>query len=142
MTEIQSYLFDFHRTPNFFQNWNNKFKVLEMDGTSLNFQLVFSSYGSDNIDECLNGDVIDTSVVTNRYTVDCALKFDATTDIVSIGADVTWSLGSTIVPLKSVFLQHKATGTVMGYSIHMNAFEVTNQVKLEKDTILWSFEDG
>ena len=50
--------------------------------------------------------------------------------------------GDDIFSLKAVFIRNKNTGFVMGYSINNTAFEITNVVKLEKDTILWSITDG
>lgn len=135
----QSYIFDFQRVPSFFDNWNIQFKLLEMNDSN-NFQLVFSSYAPSNISECLSGDVL-SSDVTVASTVDCSLKWTSDTGLIQIRNDATWSIGDSTVPLKAVFLRHKSSGYVMGYSINMNSFEVTNTVTLEADTILWSISD-
>ena len=48
----QSFLVDWSRTKDFWKDWNIKFKVEEMNGAS-NFEMLFTSYSYNNIDECL-----------------------------------------------------------------------------------------
>lgn len=137
---IHSYLFDFTRVPSFFENWNIKFKVLEMNDTN-NFQLVFCDYSSDNISDCLNLDgTINTTNVNIAQTVDCSLKWE--NEVISIRNNTTWNIGNNKKLLKAVFLRHKNSGYVLGYSININSFDVTNTVTFEADTILWSIIDG
>lgn len=121
-------------------DWNIKFKLLEMNDSN-NFQLVFSSYAPSNIDECLSGDVL-SSDVTIAATVDCSLKWTSASGLIQVRNDATWNVGDNTVPLKAVFVRHKSSGYVMGYSINMNSFEVTNTVTLEENTILWSVTNG
>ena len=137
----QSYIFDFHRSPRFFYEWNNSFKVVDMQSTTANFQIVYCSQAPTNIEDCLvNNSTLDTNAVTILQSVDVNLVFND--GVISVGADATWNIGDTVQDLKAVFIRHKNTGFVMGYSINTVAFEVTNKIKLEKDTILWSIVDG
>lgn len=139
---IQSFIFDFHRVPRFFEDWNNNFSIgaMKRDNSSF-FQVVYCSIAPDNIEDCLNGGVLDTGAVSVSASVDLSLKYDK--EVISVGSDCTWNVGANVIqPIKAVFIRNKSNGYVMGYSIFDNAIEVTNVVKLEKDTILWSIVDG
>lgn len=138
MSEEQSFLFDFQRSPTFLDNMNVKFHLLEMNSSN-NFQVVFSTYAPTNIQDCLNSDGTLNSDVTIQESLDCSLKWE--NDIISIRNDVTWNIGDAYYPLKAVFIRNKSNGYVMGYSINITSFEVTNEVIFEEDTILWSFRD-
>ena len=134
----QSYLFDFYRVDTFFEQFNKKFEVADMDGSN-NFEIVVSSYSPNNISECLNSNgTLNTSVVTGTYVQNLPLLWANNT--VKVAFDVTFNFGTSIVPLKSLFIRDKTTGYVMGYSIFMTTFNVTNQLVLDADTILWSIE--
>ena len=134
----QSYLFDFYRVDTFFEQFNKKFDVSDMDGTN-NFEIVVSSYSPNNISECLNNDgTLNTTVVTGTYVQNLPLLWANNT--VKVAFDVTFDFSTNIVPLKSLFIRDKSTGYVMGYSIFMNTFNVTNQMVFDADTILWSIE--
>ena len=134
----QSYLFDFYRVDTFFEQFNKKFDVSDMDGTN-NFEIVVSSYSPNNINECLNNNgTLNTSVVTGTYVQNLPLLWANNT--VKVAFDVTFNFGTSVVPLKSLFIRDKTTGYVMGYSIFMTTFNVTNQLVLDADTILWSIE--
>lgn len=135
---MQSYIFDFSRVDTFFDEWNKKFDVEDMNGSN-NFEVVVSSYSPNNINECLNADgTLNTSVVTGIYSQNLALLW--ANNIIKVAFDVTFNFGNNIVPLKSAFIRDKVTGYVMGYSIFMNTFNVTNQLIIDAETILWSIE--
>ncbi len=138
MSEEQSFLFDFQRSPSFLDNFNVKFHLLEMNSSS-NFQIVFSTYAPTNIQDCLNDDGTLNDDVTIQESVDCSLKWE--NEIISVRNDVTWNIGDAYYPLKAVFVRNKSNGYVMGYSINITSFEVTNEVIFEEGTILWSFRD-
>lgn len=134
-----SHLFDWSRTPKFLERWGKSFDVASMNG-STNFQLVFSSYCPSSIGDCLNSNGSLNSNVTITKVSDCGLKWQD--DVIKLSADVTWSIGDDIVPLKAVFLRDKNSGFVLGYSINNTPFEITNQLKLNKDLIFWSIING
>lgn len=140
--EEQSYIFDFQRTPLFFDGWNKYFTVDEMRQNADNFEVVYTNHAPTDINECLNGGVLNTSnvVVNNNYVANLSLNYD--NGVITVRNDSTLNIGDNIFPLKAVFIRNKNTGFVMGYSINNTAFEITNVVKLEKDTILWSITDG
>ena len=131
-------MFDISDVPRFFDDWNIKFDVVRMDGASNNFQLVFSNYAPDNIGECLNSDGTLSSDVTVIASVDCKLKWDSVSRIISIKGDTTWNIGDNNYPLKAVFVKNKLNNYILGYCIHTTSFNVTNKVKIEDGTILWS----
>lgn len=140
MTE-QSYLFDFHRSPYFFDSWNTDFKLNDMNASN-NFRLMYFNYSPDNINDCLDGKKIKSSLLSNRVAnISCSLKWDMNANTISMRNDATWNIGTgNHYPLKAVFLT-TSDGVVMGYCINMNSFEVTNIVKIKADTILWSIRD-
>ena len=140
LSEI-TYIFDFIRTPLFFDEFNLSFLLSDMDGSSEKFSFVFCSTAPSNIGECLNNDgTLDDSVVTVLDTVDCALLWND--NCISVSGDATYTIGDTRVPLKAIFLLDKTTSFVMGYSINSNSFEVTNEVQFDDGTVLYTFYDG
>lgn len=136
----QSFMVDWSRVPDFFTYWNKLYDVSAMNGTVGNFEIVFSSYAPDNIQDCLAGTLLNEDVVIT-HREDCGLEWDSN-GIVSIFTDVIWNVGDEIIPLKAIFLRNKANGVVMGYSINQTSFDITNQVILDADTVLWSIHTG
>ena len=139
MGEVYSCLFDFHRSPLFFKQWNIDFTVTQMQQDNNNFNIIYCSTAPDNINDCLSNGRLDSSKVTVIGTVPLSLKY--VNDVISVRADATLNLGQTIEPLKAVFITN-TSGFVLGYSINTQAYEITNTLTIEKDTILWSIVDG
>lgn len=135
MTEV-SHLFDWSKTPQFVDKFNKGFDLVSMNGSSNNFQLVISSFCPSDIDDCLTSNGTLNNDVTQTQTLDCALKWQDNT--IKLGNNVTWNIGTSIVPIKAIFLKDKNTGFVLGYSINTTAFDVTNQLKFNKDIVFWS----
>lgn len=138
----QSFLVDWSRTKDFWKDWNIKFKVEEMNGAS-NFEMLFTSYSYNNIDECLtDSNTLKPEVEAGIFNdADCGLMWD-NDGIISVANNVIWDLGTDIVPLKAIFLRKKSNKYVIGYSINQTSFDVTNRVIIDKDTVLWSFHNG
>lgn len=139
--EVYSYIFDFQRTPLFFERWNIDFLVSEMKQDADNFEIVYCRYSPNNINDCLTNGKLNSNVVVEDGGV-CNLNLKYQDDIISVRKDSTYNIGRAIRSLKAVFIRNKRTGFVMGYSINNSAFDVTNKILLEKDTILWSMIDG
>lgn len=144
----QSYVFDFSRVPSFFEHFNIDFHISDMDGSSAKFQLVLAEYGGNNIDEyldesgCLDTDIVSVDTI---LVEDCKLSCtfddygDATIKLAeNVTFDIQDTLGDVNIPLKAVFLRDKTTGYVMGYSINIVSFNVTNAVVFDDDVIFWS----
>lgn len=145
----QSYIFDFSRVPSFFENFNIGFFVDEMtkiiDGETVSegtecFELVWVDYGADNIGEYLTSDGLLDESVHIYQSKSCALDWiqdqygDAT---IELHGNVEFNVGENNVPLKAIFLRNSSTGYVMGYSINMNPFSVTNKAVFDDDVIFW-----
>lgn len=141
MSEYTSYPWDFTRVPRFFLDWNKKFDVELMTATSNNFKFVFSNYAPSNIEDCLTDNGTLSSDVNVIATIPCSLKRNEECTTIEVGNNVEWNIGQSVYNIKAVFLC-TATGYVIGYCIHNNSFEVTYKVRIEKGTILWSFQDG
>ena len=145
----QSYSFDFARVPSFMENFNIAFFIDEMyktvDGTLVNegenaYELVWVSYGYDNIQDYLDefGNLKDD--VTIYDSVECTLEWiqdefgDAT---VGLYDEVSFDIGDENVPLKALFLRDASTGYVMGYCINIYPFYVTNEAVFDGDIVFW-----
>ena len=152
----QSYIFDFTRTPTFFENFNIKFSVNDMyqvssinsDGSyeysnspSDNFELVWVDYGADNISDYLNNDGTLKSSINVYDTQSCGLDWvkDEFNDVrIELHDEVEFTIGDTNVPLKAILLRDATTGFVMGYSINMTSFSVTYKAVFDSDVIFWN----
>lgn len=138
--EVYSYLFDFHISPLFFENgWNDRFTVNAMKQNANNFEVVYCTHAPININECLTGGVLNNNV-TVHSSVPLNLKYED--GVISVRADSTFNIGNNVIPLKAVFIRDANTKFVLGYDIHNTAFDVTNQILLAKDTIIWSLTNG
>lgn len=141
-----SYPFDFQRTPKFFDRWNVDFKVEEFN-TSNNFEFVISDFNPTNIDECVdaNGKLNEDNVHIVQ-TLPCSLIWDTdggTANLIRLREAVTWNIGDNNYYIKGLFLRHRNSGFVMGYSINIStAFNVNNTFTFDKDILIWSFVDG
>lgn len=156
--ELHSYIFDFTRVNDFFENFNVKFNVNDSDNgsklyileddeyinTGDKFELVFASACPDNIsDGCLtNTGQIDRDNVEydDNHVVEVELDWikDSYGDaIIHIHDEVTLTLGETVLPLKAVFLRSKSNGYVLGYCINLVKFSVTNKVVFDDDVMFW-----
>ena len=143
----QSFPFDFQRTPNFFSMFNNNFHLTDMTSSANNsFQLVFASYCPNNIEDCLIGNYLDPSEVIiadgGSAIVSCDLLWDNDDEVIYLRDEVKWTVETGNTPLQGVFLRDKNSQVVMGYSIHPNPFDVSNEVSIRANTVLWSFVDG
>ncbi len=138
MSEIQSFLFDFKKVSDFWDNWNIKFKIADM-GVADKFQLVFCTYAPNSIEDCLNNGQINTTNVTVSDVIDCTLDWEDNT--ISFGEDATLTIGDDELMLKAIFLRDKTTEYVMAYSINLTEFDVTNTLTFDEGTILWSIKD-
>lgn len=139
--EVYSYIFDFSRSPTFFERWNYDFKVEEMKQDANNFEVVYCTHAPENINDCLTGGVLNNNVTVATNGV-CNLNLKYDDGVISVRSDSTFNIGEAIIPLKAIFIRNKSSKFVMGYSINNSPFDVTNQVVIEANTILWSLVDG
>lgn len=160
MTE-QSLLFDFARSPSFFEQFNVAFNVnnsntgvklyiqtgVDSEGepiysnTGGDFELVVAEYSPDNIEECLNNGVL-ASCVTNTHTATIQLdwvKDEFNDAVIKIHDTASISIGESNIYIKAIFLRAKSSGYVLGYCINPVVFSVTNEIVFDDDVIFFSF---
>ena len=141
MSEIQSYLWDFTSVPSFFDDWNIEFNVRVLGGES--YEFCFCDFASTNIEDCLtSNNRLNTTNAHIIHSENCTIEWDSEARTIRVKNDVEWNIGSSTYSIKALFLRKRDTGYVMGYCIHQNAFEVTNRVRIEDGTVLWSIQDG
>lgn len=152
----QSYIFDFSRTDTFFENFNVGFFLDEMwqvtgrnsDGTyqyketvSPCFELVTIQYGADNINEYLDEyGCLNESNVEGLDTADCSLDYYNRGDgeaTIELHGTVSFNIGDTNIPMKAIILRSKTTGYVLGYSINMTPFSLTDELIFDDNCIFW-----
>ena len=152
----QSYIFDFNRVDSFFENWNVKYFVDEMwqvddisngeyhyanEGSNC-FELVLVSHGDDNIENYLDEDGALNDDVVIFDSANCGLdwvneKFGEGS--IELHDAVEFDIGTeSATPLKAVILRNGSTGYVMGYSINIVPFTVTNKVVFDEDVVFWT----
>ena len=150
MSDIQSYIFDFTRVPNFLDDMNREdcFDTADMDGLTANYEFVFATVCPSNIEECLNNDgTINTTNVTlyNLATGSTTLLWSKGVNgqrTMSIAQNnVTIDVGDVDVPLKAMFLRDSASGYVLAYSINDKAVTITNEVVFPVNGVLWNFRN-
>ena len=150
----QSIIFDFHHVKDFFEKrLNIGFSLINdmthKEGDEIispvdaneKFEIIISSFSSNEVDDCINADgTLNTTNVDISKSTDCGLSWlDGN---ISLTEDATINLTiDEILPIKSIFLRKK-NGVVLGYSINITAFEVTNQVQFDEGTIFWSLNDN
>ena len=130
----------------------------EDDNIDDNFQLFIAEYGEDNIEYYLDSDGFLKQEIefvedgqgnlVQRDDVlieDCALDYynrGYGSSTIELHGDVEFSIRGANdedinVPIKAIFLRSKSTNYVMGYSINMRPFTVTNKVVFDDDVIFW-----
>jgi hypothetical protein len=159
----QSYLFDFRRTDDFFENFNVNFSLSDMyividyneqDGSYVyvdgsggaNYELVIVTKGGANLEEYLDDNsayskldesTIGSENIISKYTgLDWYNRGNGEATI-ELHGNVTFNIGDMNVPIKAVFLRDKDSLCVMGYSINTTPFSVTNEVVFDDDVIFW-----
>lgn len=142
---MQSYIFDFDKSPTFFSKWNKKFDVESLASATFNIVLV-DVVCEDNIQDCLdsNGNLKYTTGI-HVLKQNCGLKYvtvDDDTSYIALKENVVFSLGlNFIFRMKGIFITTD-TGYVMGSSINPNPLNITNSLTLEKDLKFWTITEG
>lgn len=151
----RSFILDFNRVDDFFENFNISFFISEMwEVTSVDdegnysygrtgsncYEFIAISDGGDSIDEYLNDDgTLDTSAVNIIDTVSCALDWYNRGDgeaTIELHDSVSIPLEE-VTDLKALLIRDASTGYVMGYSINSSSFSVSNAIVFDDDVVLW-----
>ena len=161
----QSYLFDFTRTDDFFENFNINFKIEDMyqvtgynsdtqtynyktgTGGDDKYELVIIFYGDDNFDRYLDttsdyskldeDEVVTGNSMIETVGLDWYNRGDGEASI-ELHGNIVFDIGEDAnVPIKAIVLRDAVTKCVMGYSINMRPFNATNKVVFDDDVIFW-----
>ena len=141
---MQSYIYDFEKSPTFFKKLNKEFDI-ECTGVNCFYIVLVDDICQDNIEDCINSDgQLLYDDVTHTKKASCVLKYndiDKDTAQIVLDGDVTFNLGANMFPLKGAFLVND-NGYVLGYSIETTSFNVTNQMIFEDGLIFWDITEG
>lgn len=149
----KSIIFDFIRTPNFLENFNQsgKFNVNSMNGTSKNFEFVLARNCEYNIEECLDNDgKLKTSDTVNSL-IDVGTSGQVALSFTDVGgnsriistqaSDLVIDMGDVNEFLKGVFLRDKTSKYVLAYCILDKKIPVTNTIIIPKSSLIWNIKD-
>ena len=146
---MQSLVFDFKKSPTFFQRWNKEFDVEDLDANGIinaTFKIVIvDDVCEDNIEECLNSSGQLTYSSPHTITQDCSLKYTREgleREYISLNGDVHFIFeeGENF-SLKGAFLTTNG-GYVLGYSINQQSLNITNEMIFEDTLIFFDIIEG
>ena len=141
---MQSYIFDFEKSPSFMRKWNKEFDVEDIGTNCFNIVLV-DDICDDNISDCLNQDGQLKYDESHLKSVECSLVYNEDSDYdtsnIALANSVTVPFTTDeVFSMKGVFITNDA-GYVMGYSIYTTSINISN-LSFEKDLILWDIVEG
>ena len=147
----KSIIFDFKRTPNFLNNFNQsgKFNISQMDGATKNFEFVLSNSCEANIEDNLdsNGALKNTvSIIDVSTTGRVALNFvnvgGNNRSIISQDTDLEINMGENNYYLKAIFLRSRVSPYyVLAYCILDKTIPVTRKFTIPKSSVVWTIKD-
>ena len=139
-----SLIFDFNRADWFYDDLNINFgKDTFLDSPQY---LIIASQCSPNIDECFDGtthQLINNSIdilATENIQLEWSEGVDGSRAIV-VGEDFEYPIVSDTVRIQGLFFV-SSNNTLIGYCIYDNPTKITNVLKIEEGTILWSVTNG
>lgn len=146
-------IFSFIRTPDFIDNMNRPtcFDVNDMDGTSLNYQIVLATNCSEKIEDnltqygTLNSNVteISSDIIKDQGMV--ALTYSRGINnnrIISMGStSVVVDVGDKDYYLKGLFLRDRYTGYVLAYCILQRTVPIANEVVFPSSGVVWNIRN-
>ena len=154
---MADYSFEFTRVDDFFDNMNRegKFDIQDMDGITKNYKMVLVSDCPNSIDECLDidGTLVDDSIVHRIETLGaedglcsllCSKGINGERTISINTSSVVYNLGDKVENLKAVFLVNmvEGSGYVLAYAINSYSFEVTGEIILPCDGMVFTIKYG
>lgn len=143
--KLDSFIFDFEKSPTFFKKWNKEFDVENLGSGTFNIVLVGEECPN-NIEDCLNGTALQSFSNALTESVDLVFdEIDRDTFSIKVDGDVVFDIGEdNNFPLKAAFLTSSNTTTnyVMGFSINQNSINVSNEVIFEDGLVFWSVAEG
>ena len=143
--KLDSFIFDFEKSPTFFKKWNKEFDVDNLGSGTFNIVLVGEECPN-NIEDCLNGTALQSFSNALTESVDLVFdEIDRDTFSIKVDGDVVFDIGEdNNFSLKAAFLTSSNTTSnyVMGFSINQNSINVSNEVIFEDGLVFWSVAEG
>lgn len=148
-------VFNFIRVDSFLDDINREdcFDTKDMDGVTPNYKFILASSCPDDINECIDEDgtlndsvtIVDTIGIDDGY---CSMLWSSGINgerTMSVSDSVVnYSLGDTVVQVQACFLCNVADGTgyVIAYAINNKAIEMTGDLIMPVDGVIWTFRYG
>ena len=148
---MQSFIFDFKKSPSFLGKWNKEFDVEDINTNCFYIVLVDDSC-NDNIEDCLNPDGQLDYAEEHLLPIQCSLKYetigtnsyirlDGDVDIVFPYYDEATEITYDNFNMKGVFITTDS-GYVMGYSINTYSMNINTEFIIEDGITFWSIIEG
>lgn len=147
--QLQSYVFDFRKSPSFLRKWNKEFDVEAMESSSFNIYLL-NDICYDNIEQCVDentGKFVFSSeqLQANSLVLPCQLELkyidnDVSDIVLKEDTEHTFDADENFA-MKGAFLVTDE-GYVMGYSINSQSVNITNRIIFEKRLTFWNIVEG
>ena len=153
-------LFEFTRVDSFMDDINREdcFDTRDMDGISPNYRFVLVSDCSDDIKDCLDEDGTLKTPYKDGLGVNI-IETDGDDGLVSMlwsegingertmsvaDSTISYNFGNDEVEIKAIFLVNVSNGSgyVIAYAINNKAIQVSGDLLMPCDGIVWSFRYG
>lgn len=147
--QLQSYVFDFRKSPTFLRKWNKEFDVEEIETTCFYIYLL-NDICYDNIEQCVDENTgrftfTDEQLQNNSLKLPCYLELkyvDTDVSDIVLKEDTEYTFGADEnFAMKGAFLVTDS-GYVMGYSINSQSVNITNRIIFEKGLTFWNIVEG
>lgn len=139
---MQSFVFDFEKSPTFFKKWNKEFDVEDI-GSNCFYIVLVDDICDDNIEEVLNPDGQIKYDESHLISGQCALNYveiDKDTAHVILDGETSISLVNDF-NMKGCFLTNDA-GYVIGYSINTFSLNISSGIIFEDGLYFFSLVEG
>ena len=144
---MQSYIFDFKKSPSFVRKFNKEFDVEDID-TKCFYLVLLDDLCLDNLSDCLNSEgklnFTDEQMQIHSQEKEVNLVYSESEDyvgIISLKEDTTFEFGDTNFRFKGAFLRTNS-GYVLGGSVNTYSVNITNQMIFEKDLKFFEIVEG
>ena len=143
---MQSYIFDFKKSPSFMRKWNKEFDVEDIGTNCFNIVLV-DDVCDDNIEDVLNLDGQIKYNESHLIIAECGLNYvidDDSHEHIILNGEVEIDFADLDIDdfnMKGCFITNDG-GYVMGYSINTFSLNISNGIIFENGLYLWSIIEG
>ena len=150
MATDKTIVFSFIRTPDFIDNINRPtaFDINDMDGTTLNYEIVLASSCKnaieDNLTEfgTLNSDVVEVDVNEGSFVALTYAKGVNNNRIISMGSSlITVDVSDTGDNVKGLFLRDRYTGYVLAYCILQRTVPLSEETSFPVSGVVWNIRN-